>query len=431
MKQKIKYIITGMIIVIIALTSKAQAKTATVLTETLNLRSKASTDSNIIELLSEKEKLEILSEEGDWYKVKHNEKEGYVNKNYVKISSDSEEQKTDTTENEDKTVDQANDETNQEAQNTSVENENIKLEKDTKIRILPLINSIVIDTIKAGEEVAVVAKANNWTFIQTNEISGWIVSDPNLGKATTQEENNDQKAEESNSDEKDKEEEPATETNSTGKEYSESVKKYINVTSAYVREKPSTDSNIVTTLIKNTDVTVTGEDGDWYKVKYGDYAGYIYKNLLSENKTEETNRSGNNIRRIEAKATNTSSLGTQIAEYAQQYLGCPYVYGASGSSSFDCSGFTMYVYKHFGYSLNHSARSQSNEGVYVEKGNLQPGDLVFFLDYPSMDGIGHCGIYIGDGNFIHASSGSGYCVKISTLLSGSYLNRYATARRLI
>jgi len=209
-----------MIIVIISLTSKAQAKTATVSTETLNLRSKASTDSNIIELLSEKEKLEILSEEGDWYKVKHNEKEGYVNKNYVKISSDSEEQKTDTTENEDKTVDQANDETNQEAQNTSVENENIKLEKDTKIRILPLINSIVIDTIKAGEEVTVVAKANNWTFIQTNEISGWIVSDPNLGKATTQEENNDQKAEESNSDEKDKEEEPATETNSTGKEYS-------------------------------------------------------------------------------------------------------------------------------------------------------------------------------------------------------------------
>lgn len=48
-----------------------------------------------------------------------------------------------------------------------------------------------------------------------------------------------------------------------------------------------------------------------------------------------------------------------------------------------------------------------------------------------MDGIGHCGIYIGDGEFIHASSGSGYCVKTSTLLSGSYYNRYATARRLI
>ena len=59
------------------------------------------------------------------------------------------------------------------------------------------------------------------------------------------------------------------------------------------------------------------------------------------------------------------------------------------------------------------------------------GDLVFFLDYETMDGIGHCGIYVGDGNFIHASSGSGYCVKVSTLTSGSYAKRYSTARRLI
>lgn len=91
----------------------------------------------------------------------------------------------------------------------------------------------------------------------------------------------------------------------------------------------------------------------------------------------------------------------------------------------------MYVYKHFGYSLSHSATAQSKNGTYVAKTDLQPGDLVFFLEYDTMDGIGHCGIYIGDGNFIHASSGTGYCVKISTLTSGSYSKRYATARRLI
>ena len=66
------------------------------------------------------------------------------------------------------------------------------------------------------------------------------------------------------------------------------------------------------------------------------------------------------------------------------------------------------------------------------KNNLQAGDLVFFLDYKTMDGIGHCGIYIGDGNFIHASSGSGYCVKISNLLPGeSYNARFCAARRVI
>ena len=80
----------------------------------------------------------------------------------------------------------------------------------------------------------------------------------------------------------------------------------------------------------------------------------------------------------------------------------------------------MYVYKKFGYTLSHSAIAQSKVGTYVAKGDLQAGDLVF-----------HCGIYIGNGEFIHASSGSGYCVKLSNLLTGSYNTRYATARRLI
>ena len=91
----------------------------------------------------------------------------------------------------------------------------------------------------------------------------------------------------------------------------------------------------------------------------------------------------------------------------------------------------MYVFKNFGISLSHSATAQSKCGTYVSKSDLKPGDLVFFKDYETMDGIGHCGIYIGNGDFIHASSGTGYCVKISTLLSGSYEKRYETARRLI
>ena len=156
--------------------------------------------------------------------------------------------------------------------------------------------------------------------------------------------------------------------------------------------------------------------------------GYIRKDLLSDSKQEATSRSS--LPR-ETTETKTTSMGQEIVDYAKQYLGYPYVYGGSGSSSFDCSGFTMYVYKKFGYSLSHSATAQSKCGEYVAKEDLQAGDLVFFLDYETMDGIGHCGIYIGDGNFIHASSGTGYCVKISTLLSGSYNKRYATARRLI
>ena len=208
-----------------------------------------------------------------------------------------------------------------------------------------------------------------------------------------------------------------------------------------MRSEASTSGSIVTTLIKDTDVKVTGESGDWYKVEYGTYSGYIYKDLLSDNKSGTTNRSGETLTRNIEKNNDTesgnnniettSSKGEEIVAYANQYLGCSYVYGGSGPSTFDCSGFTMYVYKHFGYSLSHSATAQSYEGTAVAKEDLQPGDLVFFSDYQTLEGIGHCGIYIGNGEFIHASSGSGYCVKVSNLLSGSYNTRYVTARRLI
>ena len=117
---------------------------------------------------------------------------------------------------------------------------------------------------------------------------------------------------------------------------------------------------------------------------------------------------------------------------AQKYLGIPYLWGGTTPAGFDCSGFTYYVFKNkAGITLPRNSAVQSKYGTYVSKSNLKAGDLVFFLDYETMDGIGHCGIYIGNGEFIHASSGSGYCVKISNLLTGSYNTRYATARRLI
>ena len=219
---------------------------------------------------------------------------------------------------------------------------------------------------------------------------------------------------------------------------------YVNYSSIYVRKGPGTENEVVETLILNSQVTVIGESGDWYKVKVAGVEGYIAKRLLSNSETEVTSRSAEERKdieedettetraeEVEQTTTQVSSIGQQIVDYAKKYLGCKYVYGGSGPSTFDCSGFTMYVYKNFGVSLSHSARAQSKNGSYVAKSDLQPGDLVFFKDYETMDGIGHCGIYIGEGNFIHASSGTGYCVKISTLLSGSYNTRYETARRLL
>lgn len=118
----------------------------------------------------------------------------------------------------------------------------------------------------------------------------------------------------------------------------------------------------------------------------------------------------------------------RVLNYARRFLGVGYRFGHSSPSGFDCSGFTMFVYREAGINLPHSASSQANVGLAVSKDDLAPGDLVFFQTYKQ--GISHVGIYIGEGKFIHASSGSGY-VTISSLSEDYYTARYRGATRIL
>ena len=336
-----------------------------------------------------------------------------------------------------------------EQEKTTIENtENINTGK-IKVRILPTINSNIITELENSENIEVISETNNWKFIQTNEISGWIAKTGSITSKEVEEiveaieEETEEEIEENVEEkEEEKQEDDETETGSNSTKYDKPVTMYVNASSIYLRKKPTTDSDAITSLIRNTDVKVIGEEDGWYKVEFDNQTGYIRKDLLSEEKSVETSRNGDNINREQQEddeedeeeiiaSSNASGLGKEIVDYAYEFLGCPYVYGASGPKSFDCSGFTSYVYKHFGYSLARSAAGQASNGVEVSKSDLQAGDILLFLDYKTMDKIGHVGIYIGDGNFIHASSGSGYCVKISTISSGSYKTRYAGARRII
>jgi cell wall-associated NlpC family hydrolase len=111
-----------------------------------------------------------------------------------------------------------------------------------------------------------------------------------------------------------------------------------------------------------------------------------------------------------------------VVGIAMQYLGIPYVYGGASPGGFDCSGFVMYVFAQVGISLPHNAAAQYGYGMPVSQDQLQPGDLVFF------NGLGHVGIYIGGGQFIH-SPHTGDVVKISSI-SGWYSSTWVGARRL-
>ncbi len=112
-----------------------------------------------------------------------------------------------------------------------------------------------------------------------------------------------------------------------------------------------------------------------------------------------------------------------VVGIAMQYLGVPYRWGGADPSGFDCSGFLMYVYAKVGVSLPHNAAMQYGLGTAVSKAELQPGDLVFF------DGLGHNGMYIGGGQFIHAPR-TGDVVKISSLSDSWYARTWVGARRL-
>ena len=458
MKSK-KEIIVGIIlaVLIILVSNKSMATTATVNTDTLKLRKEASTDSDVLSLLNLGEKLEVIEKVGDWYKVKVNNKTGYVSKDYIKVSEevsnnnveeenvDNTNQTTNTqTPTETTVIEEQQEETNN--QNTSYINKELKIIKDTNCYILPLINSNILTNLKKDSKVTIKSEVNGWIYVETEELTGWILTSSvdiaNLDTQSNNEQVNSQepKVEESNKTEKTEEQNTQTTTTETKTEEPKVTPvtektMYVNTASIYMRKGAGTNYEVVDSLILNSSVIVTGEINDWYQVKVSGKTGYIAKRLLSSKKTEESTTRSSEERTNNQEQTTTNNVvtskGEEVVNYAKQYLKCKYVYGASGPSTFDCSGFTMYVFKHFGISLSHSATAQSKKGTYVAKEDLQPGDLVFFKDYQTMDGIGHCGIYVGDGNFIHASSGTGYCVKLSTLLTGSYNTRYSTARRII
>jgi peptidoglycan DL-endopeptidase CwlO len=113
---------------------------------------------------------------------------------------------------------------------------------------------------------------------------------------------------------------------------------------------------------------------------------------------------------------------SSVVSIAEHYLGTPYVWGGASPSGFDCSGLVMYAFSQIGVSLPHSSYAQYGMGSPVSRDQLQPGDLVFF------DGLGHVGIYVGGGSFIHAPH-TGDVVKISSI-SGWYASTYVGARRI-
>ena len=199
--------------------------------------------------------------------------------------------------------------------------------------------------------------------------------------------------------------------------------KYVNCSALNVRSGAGTSYSIITTITKDTKVEVISTSNGWSKIKVGTTTGYVSSKYLSETKDSSNSSSDN--------TSNSTTSASKVVSYAKSFLGKPYVWGAQGPSSFDCSGFTYYVFKNSAnITLPRTSKDQSTYGTTISKKNLKVGDLVFFDTSGSNSGnVSHVGIYIGSIQFIHASSSKGKVV-ISDF-NNYYTNAFVKAKRVL
>ena len=185
-----------------------------------------------------------------------------------------------------------------------------------------------------------------------------------------------------------------------------------------LRSEANTSSSILSSLSNGTAVTITGVSGGWYKVSVNGKSGYIKADYITTSVSSSANM---------ASYSGLSAKRTAVLDYAAKFLGVPYGYGGSTPSGFDCSGFTSYVYKNTVCSIERVAQAQLDTTTRVSRDELLPGEQVFFGSRAYS--ISHVGIYVGDGQFIHAPH-TGDVVKYDSL-SGSYAARFQGGGRVI
>ena len=350
----------------------------TVTASSLNFRSGPSTSHSIIGSLQKGQQVEYISESGSWAKVKYNGVTGYVHGDYLTKSTS--------------TGISTSQGTTQYVNSTS--GLNVRSGAGTTYSKL--------GTLEYKEKVTVLSTSNGWAKINYNGQTGYVSSSylqTTVPGGTTSENNN-------------------SSTTTTVK--------YVNATSGLnVRSGAGTSYSKIGSLDYKEKVTVLSTSNGWAKINYKGQAGYVSSSYLQSTvPSGSTSNSGSN--------NSVSASASSVIAYAKTLLGKPYVWGAQGPNSFDCSGFTYYVFKNkAGIVLPRTSSAQSKYGTYVSKSNLKAGDLVFFDTNGANDGnVSHVGMYIGNGQMIHASYGQKKIV-IANFNDSYYQKAYVNARRVL
>ncbi len=225
---------------------------------------------------------------------------------------------------------------------------------------------------------------------------------------------------------------PAEDIESTDPIRAETVNSY---TVSKVRRSPNYYSLEVGCFKNGTKLTVLETMQEFYKVDCFDMVGYIAKSQVSVNEDGEyyvsCKKNSSETRQLSYYSMQEAlEVRQSLLNIAKDYIGVPYVWGGTSPWGFDCSGYTQYVFDKMDIALARTVEDQLKDGIIVAKEDLQCGDLVIF-SYTGTYGsfASHVGIYVGNDQVIHASSGSG--ITISDLNSQYYVTHYQCARRIV
>ena len=356
-----------------ATASFANSNEGTVTADALNVRSGPSTSYGITTKLYKGDKVEILETSNGWHKIKaSNGKIGWVSGDYIKVSSGSTSQPSTST-------------TKATVTATSL---NVRSGAGTSYSVITkLPKGTVVDVLESA--------SNGWKKIKTSGgTTGWVsgeyLTTGSAGNSST--------------------------NNSTSQT---SYKATVNTDSLNMRKGAGTSYSVITKLSNGTvvDVLESASNG-WKKIKTSNGTiGWVSGSYLANGVVEQTSTPSTN--KVQA-----------VIDLAHKQLGKPYVWGAEGPNSFDCSGLIYYVYKNAAsITLPRTSSDQYSAGVAVSRSNLKAGDLIF----SSTDGTGnitHVAIYVGDGQMIHAPRNGKNVEKVS--INNSYWNKaYVGARRVL
>ena len=379
------------------------SKTVYITASSLNVRSGPSTSYDAIGSLKKGASVKTYGSTDGWYKIKYNGKTAYISAKYTSTKAPSGNSSSDSSS-------ASSDTTTKKVYVTA---------SSLNVRSGPSTSYSVVGSLKKGAAVTTYGSTDGWYKIKYNSKTAYISAKYTSTKAPSGS--------------------SGSSDSSSSSSSSSSVNYNVKVTASAlnVRSGPGTNYSVKGTLYEGDVVKATALTDGWYKIQFNGGTGYISSKYATKTSSSVSSGSGNSSsgssgNSSSADSSTASSLSSsersEIVALAKTKLGCSYVYGAEGPNSFDCSGFTQWLYKQFGISIPRSSSSQWSGCNKISKSSLKPGDLVFFSNSSSGGSVGHVAMYIGNDTIIHAAnSDSG--VITSSLSSNYYSNHYIGSGR--